>query len=284
MKMSIQFCISIFILVILISPDTATAEFGCRLNSDCPAGKLCEDGSCVDDPVCTGSPTPCWCPGVVCPTGSVCFPNQSNYCYVPDCLGDLDCQLGEVCDGGYCLVDVFADRDRDGVPDNTDNCPNVVNTDQDDLDDDGQGDKCDDDDDGDGIPDQSDNCLETSNPSQRDFDNNGVGDLCELNHPQVTVSANCSAFLSGLPALDTDGDDILDHCDKCPFLASAHNFDSDNDGFGDACDPDKDGDGIRNVEDNCPGVPNVDQLDCNCNGMGDDCDALACDASYCSFL
>jgi hypothetical protein len=34
--------------------------------------------------------------------------------------------------------------------------------------------------DNDGIPDQSDNCPETWNPGQDDLDNNGVGDTCDL--------------------------------------------------------------------------------------------------------
>ncbi len=284
MKRFKYFCLHILIMLVLASPMVAEGQSGCRLNSDCPVGNICSDGSCVTDPVCSGSPTPCWCPGVTCPEGSVCILGQSNYCFIPECISDLDCQLGEVCSSGSCVVDVFADRDRDGVPDNTDNCSLIVNTGQDDLDEDGQGDICDDDDDDDGVPDSSDNCPQTSNPNQYDRDNNGVGNFCELNHPQVTVSLNCSAFLNGPGAIDTDGDDIVDVCDKCKFLASAQNFDSDGDGFGDACDPDKDGDDIRNVEDNCPGIPNQDQADCNCNGMGDACDTLVCDATYCASL
>lgn len=45
------------------------------------------------------------------------------------------------------------DRDGDGIPDHLDNCPDVYNPDQADMDGDGIGDACDDDRDGDGIPD-----------------------------------------------------------------------------------------------------------------------------------
>ena len=54
-----------------------------------------------------------------------------------------------VCEPGYvmylreCVVDVDQDRDRDGVPDAGDNCPNDANTDQVDCDQDGLGDVCD---------------------------------------------------------------------------------------------------------------------------------------------
>jgi len=48
----------------------------------------------------------------------------------------------------------FSGSDSDGVPDDTDNCPSVANSDQLDTDSDGSGDVCDDDDDGDGFTDE----------------------------------------------------------------------------------------------------------------------------------
>ena len=48
------------------------------------------------------------------------------------------------------------DRDSDGVEDDVDNCPDVANADQADLDQDGAGDACDSDDDGDGVEDTLD--------------------------------------------------------------------------------------------------------------------------------
>jgi len=50
------------------------------------------------------------------------------------------------------------DVDNDGVPDASDNCPNVPNAPQVDTDGDGQGDACDPDDDNDGVPDAIDKC------------------------------------------------------------------------------------------------------------------------------
>jgi hypothetical protein len=53
-----------------------------------------------------------------------------------------------------------ADRDGDGVPDDSDNCPDVPNPDQEDSDGDGVGDVCDDDD-GDGVDDGDDDCPDS---------------------------------------------------------------------------------------------------------------------------
>ena len=64
------------------------------------------------------------------------------------------------------------DADNDGIPDSEDNCPELQNADQLDIDSDGAGDVCDPDDDGDGIPDE----LDTSaiSPSL-EFSDAGLG-------------------------------------------------------------------------------------------------------------
>lgn len=63
-------------------------------------------------------------------------------------------------DGGVFVAvasaDDVGDRDGDGVPDDSDNCPDVSNEDQADYDGDGMGDACDSDDDGDGVDDVDD--------------------------------------------------------------------------------------------------------------------------------
>ncbi len=69
------------------------------------------------------------------------------------------------------------DQDGDRVLDASDNCPNVGNPAQGDLDRDGLGDACDPDLDGDEIL-ADDNCLWAANPDQIDSDGDGQGDAC----------------------------------------------------------------------------------------------------------
>lgn len=143
------------------------------------------------------------------------------------------------------------DIDGDGIPNEEDNCPYVYNPDQTDTSGDGVGDACSDDRDGDGIPDNEDNCPDVPNPDQKDTDGDGVGDACDP---------------------DIDGDGILNEDDNCPYVPNPDQADMDGDGIGDACDPDIDGDGIPNEEDNCPHVYNPDQADLDGDGVGDACD------------
>jgi hypothetical protein len=93
------------------------------------------------------------------------------------------------------------DTDGDGVPDETDNCPDVANPDQADTDGDGVGDACDEppptDTDGDGVPDETDNCDDVANPDQADADGDGVGDACDDELLGLMLGSFDSPFLRG---------------------------------------------------------------------------------------
>ncbi|MDQ3678473.1 MAG: PxKF domain-containing protein [Actinomycetota bacterium] len=107
------------------------------------------------------------------------------------------------------------DGDGDGISDSSDNCPNVSNADQSDIDDDGIGDVCDSDRDGDGDANGNDNCPNVSNADQADLDGDGIGDVCDP---------------------DRDGDGDANGNDNCPDVANADQADADDDGQGTACD------------------------------------------------
>lgn len=157
-------------------------------------------------------------------------------------------------------VSCNADTDGDGIPDPEDNCPQVVNPDQEDADGDGRGDLCDganDDVDGDGVRNDVDNCRNAANPEQTDTDGDGAGDACdEVND-------------------DVDGDGVFNEDDNCPEVANPEQEDGDGDGTGDDCDginDDVDHNGVFNGDDNCPTAANAGQLDTDGDGLGDACD------------
>lgn len=71
---------------------------------------------------------------------------------------------------------------------------------------------------------------------------------------------------------DSDGDGWPDSQDNCPAVANGSQGDVNEDGVGDACQPDDaDGDGWPNGDDNCPSVANAAQTDVNNDGVGDAC-------------
>ncbi|MAD60377.1 MAG: hypothetical protein CMH49_02535 [Myxococcales bacterium] len=167
----------------------------CLVNSDCASNEVCTNSVCTPRSnnlvieECDGGLCECFSDNS-CPELSFCDPT-TRLCTRIECELNSDCELGLTCINRRCLIDLEADQDRDGVPDQTDNCPSVINSDQvntdrlnegvpggpalgDDL-----GDACDNDLDNDGILNEQDNCLKLYNPDQRDGDLDGVGDRCE---------------------------------------------------------------------------------------------------------
>jgi len=59
------------------------------------------------------------------------------------------------------------------------------------------------------------------------------------------------------PIIDDDIDGVEDNLDNCPEVANANQTDTDNDGYGDACDKDDDADGIDDWEDSDPLDPTL---------------------------
>jgi hypothetical protein len=117
------------------------------------------------------------------------------------------------------------DSDIDGICDNVDNCIITLNHLQEDIDNDGDGDVCDDDIDGDNIPNATDNCPDTWNAAQNDIDGDGIGTWCD----------NCLTQWNPNQA-DSDGDGIGNWCDNCPSNCNSQQLDADDDGVGDVCD------------------------------------------------
>ena len=165
---------------------------------------------------------------------------------------------------------VLVDTDGDGVNDNTDNCPLVVNRNQDntdeDLVDDGEtritadslGDACDPDDDNDGVNDNQD--ADSSNPIIcKDADNDGCDDCSQSASPQPNNDGpdNDNDGICDPSDTDDDNDGFSDAdettCGTSTTSAANRPLDTDGDGLCDnGVDNDDDNDGVIDADDQAP--------------------------------
>jgi hypothetical protein len=103
--------------------------------------------------------------------------------------GNLSIDKGVLQLPSFTLVDnpqySQADIDLDGIPDVSDNCTNVANADQEDIDGNNRGDVCDDFD-RDGVINSKDNCPNEPNERQLDTDGDEVGDACDDEESRLT--------------------------------------------------------------------------------------------------
>jgi hypothetical protein len=177
---------------------------------------------------------------------------------------------------GDCDADA-ADPDDDGdkVLDGADNCPWANNPKQEDVDEDGLGDICEGDADADGSPDAEDcrpydpkihpGAQELCDPIDNDCDGSN-------NEGFANPGGYYDEFLD-CDHTDEDWDCVAEPGDNCPGLSNEDQFDLDQDGQGDACDPDLDGDGVPNDADCVPDDGGVYQGAIElCDGGDNDCD------------
>ncbi len=160
-------------------------------------------------------------------------------------------------------VPAISDRDKDGIPDNQDRCPDVpgvaIHAGCPDTD-------------GDGLADDKDECPTQAGPLNLngcpDRDSDGIADKNDKCPDEAGPASN-----NGCPITDRDGDGIDDKDDECPdqrgTLATRGCPDRDGDGIADKDDecpdqrgtaalkgcPDRDGDGIADKNDKCPDTP-----------------------------
>ena len=167
-----------------------------------------------------------------------------------------DTPLGDAVDATGCSLP--KDADGDGVTDNLDRCPGTPAGDRVDA----TGCSLPKDADGDGVIDPNDKCPNTpagtvvdATGCPKDSDGDGVIDATDK-CPNTPAGTPVDA--TGCPK-DSDGDGVTDTLDRCPNTPVGTSVDTQG------CAVDLDGDGVINATDKCPDTPagtKVDAVGC----------------------
>ena len=205
------------------------------------------------------------------PTSYAALPNNNasapKQYFLPDKAKMVNLALGF----SICWGSNRRDKDKDGVWDKIDMCPETPRG----VAVDSVG--CPLDEDHDGVPDYLDHCLGTlpeavpyidSLGCDKDSDGDGVEDYRDK-CPGTPEAAWGKVDSLGCP-LDTDGDGVPDYLDECPDTPEAARGMVDEKG----CPKDSDGDGVPDYLDECPDTPaaareSVDKKGCPKDGDGD---------------
>ena len=164
----------------------------------------------------------------------------------------------------------LSDGDEDGVTNDLDNCQDVANADQADLDQDGKGDVCDADIDGDGVS-NADETAQGTSSDKADSDGDGVLDGEDALPLDASESSdrdgdgtgdNADAFPDdSAETQDSDSDGVGDVRDAFPDDPNEFE-DTDGDGVGDVADPDDDGDGFSDAQELADGTNPKSRFSC----------------------
>ena len=164
----------------------------------------------------------------------------------------------------------LSDGDEDGVTNDLDNCQDVANADQADLDQDDKGDVCDADIDGDGVS-NADETAQGTSLDKADSDGDGVLDGEDALPLDASESSdrdgdgtgdNADAFPDdSAETQDSDGDRVGDVRDAFPDDPNEFE-DTDGDGRGDVADPDDDDDGFSDAQELADGTNPKSRFSC----------------------